>query len=451
MDHILAHILAATLAGTRLLWHPWPMLKKIGATYYLRRRVPTRYHGVVPIREVKESLHTDSASIAKAKAQRIWAQLIESWEARIAGDTEDAEARLAAAKNLAKARGYRYLTAKDVSMLPGDEFLKRVAEVHATSQPGKPDMLGAAALLGAVPPAGLKVGKLFDAFEKTAKDRVIGKSKDQLRRWRNPRLKALAAFKAAVGDKDIAQVTIEDLYLFRDAWVRRIEEDDLERGSANKDFTYLLNMIKTVAKAKSIKLSFSRDDLEGFRLSGDNERTRPPFSTEWITGTLLAPGALDGLNLEARCILLGMVNTGYRPSEAQGLLPAHIHLDAPIPYIEFLPEGRSLKTRQSRRQLPLLGVSLEAFKACPEGFPRYRDKPGLSATVNKFLRENRMLEGMPEHSLYSLRHSFEDRMLEAGIDERVRRDLMGHSLGRERYGEGGRLAYLAKVLKPVAL
>lgn len=31
---------------------------------------------------------------------------------------------------------------------------------------------------------------------------------------------------------------------------------------------------------------------------------------------MLSPGALDGLNGEARAILLGMVNTGYRPSEA---------------------------------------------------------------------------------------------------------------------------------------
>jgi integrase len=51
---------------------------------------------------------------------------------------------------------------------------------------------------------------------------------------------------------------------------------------------------------------------------------------------------------------------------------------------------------------------------------------------------------------YSLRHSFEDRLLRADVDERVRRDLLGHALGRERYGEGGGLAYKLKMVEKVA-
>ncbi|WAX93470.1 hypothetical protein N7E70_017465 [Aminobacter sp. NyZ550] len=68
-----------------------------------------------------------------------------------------------------------------------------------------------------------------------------------------------------------------------------------------------------------------------------------------------------------------------------------------------------------------MGISLEAFRAFPEGFPTYRFKDKISDTVNKFLRENGLLETQ-RHTLYGLRHSFEDRMLKAGIDERVRRD-----------------------------
>ncbi len=100
--------------------------------------------------------------------------------------------------------------------------------------------------------------------------------------------------------------------------------------------------------------------------------------------------------------------------------------------------------------IPLAGVSLEAFRACPEGFPRYRNKPGLTDTVNKYLRENGLLES-PGHTLYGLRHSFEDRMLDRGVDERVRRDLMGHALTRQRYGQGASLDRLAEVVQSVAL
>lgn len=83
------------------------------------------------------------------------------------------------------------------------------------------------------------------------------------------------------------------------------------------------------------------------------------------------------------------------------------------------------------------------------GFPRYADNPGLSATINKYLRENKLLESS-NHSLYSLRHSFEDRMLAAGVDDRIRRDLFGHRLDRERYGRGASLEHLAKIVQSIA-
>ena len=56
----------------------------------------------------------------------------------------------------------------------------------------------------------------------------------------------------------------------------------------------------------------------------------------------------------------------------------------------------------------------------------------------------------PRYSLYSLRHSFEDRMLKAGIDYRIRKDLMGQRLSGEEYGEGASLDQAAKLLKPIS-
>jgi integrase len=112
--------------------------------------------------------------------------------------------------------------------------------------------------------------------------------------------------------------------------------------------------------------------------------------------------------------------------------------------------GRTLKTNHSRRIIPLTGISLTAFQQFPNGFPRYADNPTLSDTINKFLRENGLMES-ERHTLYSLRHSFEDRMLAAGVDERIRRDLMGHALNRERYGSGADLKQLQELLLKIAL
>lgn len=49
--------------------------------------------------------HTDSESVANQKAGPVWAQLIEGWEAKLAGGSTDAEQRFAAARDLAAARG----------------------------------------------------------------------------------------------------------------------------------------------------------------------------------------------------------------------------------------------------------------------------------------------------------------------------------------------------------
>lgn len=147
--------------------------------------------------------------------------------------------------------------------------------------------------------------------------------------------------------------------------------------------------------------------------------------------------------------VLVMVNTGCRPSEIAALTPDTIHLKDNVPHISIEPVGRQLKSRRARRRIALTGVSLEAMRGFPNGFPRYRHKAGLSGAANKFLRENGLLES-DRHSLYSLRHAFEDRLLAAKVDERVRRDLMGHRLTREEYGDGATLDYQREILAPLA-
>ena len=57
----------------------------------------------------------------------------------------------------------------------------------------------------------------------------------------------------------------------------------------------------------------------------------------------------------------------------------------------------------------------------------------------------------PKHTAYSLRHSFEDRMAEAAIDDRIRAELMGHKYARPDYGRGGSLETRQKAIERIAL
>jgi integrase len=414
-------------------------------TYYLRRRVPKRYQSVERRSSVWISLYTDSESVANSKADQAWTHLVGAWEARLAGDTDDATGRFAAAQELARVRGYRYLDVGRVAELPVSELVARVAAIDAPA--GQLNIAEAEALLGTVEEPQITVQAALDIYWTLAREKTFGKSPDQLRRWEAPRKKAIKNFIVIVGNKSIDHITRDDMLDFRQYWLDRIEAGEVSANSANKDLIHLGDVLKTVNTMKRLGLDLP---LGGLSFKQGVARTRPPFSIDWIKTRLLQPGALDGLNGQARGILLGMVNTGYRPSEGAALMEDTIHLDSDVPHISIEPAGRQLKSQYARRVIPLAGVSLDTFQAFPNGFPRYRDSATLSATINKYLRGNGLLE-TPQHSLYSLRHSFEDRMLAAGIDDRIRRDLFGHRLDRERYGKGATLDHLARLVRGIAL
>jgi integrase len=90
------------------------------------------------------------------------------------------------------------------------------------------------------------------------------------------------------------------------------------------------------------------------------------------------------------------------------------------------------------------------MKRNPNGFPRYREKAdSLSALVNKFL-ENAELLPTDNHSLYSLRHTFEDRLTAVEAPEKIIATLMGHKWMRPRYGAGPSIEQKQKWLLKIA-
>lgn len=202
----------------------------------------------------------------------------------------------------------------------------------------------------------------------------------------------------------------------------RVIEEKVAVKTANKDIGQLSRMLKDVSIRRRFKI---REIFKGLRLRGATERSRMPYETQFIQDKLLATGALDGLNEEARHIVYVVAETGMRLSEVVNLWEGRIRLCGKIPYVSVLPDGRRPKSDDSEREIPLVGVALAAMKSRPQGFPRYRDKSaGLSATVNKFLRVND-LRPTRDHSVYSLRHSFKDRLVAEAPDS-VIDSLVGH-------------------------
>ena len=401
--------------------------------YYLRRRVPRQYQSVDSRRELWVSLNTDSLSAAQQKAKDVWANLEAGWEARMEGKTDDEKQYFEAVQKIARSKGVKYMPMSEVMNLPDREILSRIESIGMQN---KAQMrMEADALLGTLDIPDMKVSDALEEYWELAKDQTLGKSPDQIRRWENPRKKAFRNFIDVCGDKPISEVSRDDMVDFRHWWMERVQNEGRDPSTANKDFTHFGGVLKKVNEMKKLGLDLP---LGGLDLKEGKENRRLPFSERWIREKLLAEGALDGLNLQARTIFLAMINTGARLSEMANLMPDHIALDNKYPHISITAKGREearqLKSKHSERIIPLVGVSLDAMKNCPDGFPRYRDKSAsLSAVLGKYLATHGLKE-TDEHTTYGLRHSFEDRLRLAKIDDRVRAELFGHSYHRERYG-----------------
>ncbi len=420
-----------------------------GRWYYVKR-VPKRFQKFDRRVLVRVALRTDSQTEARRKAPAVEAELFAYWEARAAGRDLDAVRRYEAARNLAAARGFPYRPAAELAEGPLDDLvarLKALVDRHGNLATREE----ADALLGTVARPRLSFSAALDDFFDLTTDRLTGKSEGQIRRYKSPRKRAVRDFCAVVGDKAIEEVTRDDALAFRRWWRDRIEAEGRDANTANKDFQHLSDIFRTVSDMKGYGLT---NPFAGLRFRQNGARETFPFSVEWIRDRLLAKGELDGLGAEARDVLLVMVNTGARPSEIVGARAEDFAIDDPVPHLKVRAhDGRSLKTDHSRRDLPLVGVSLDAAKrlASAGGPSRYQGRnDGWSATVNKYLGQ-RGLRETPQHSAYSLRHSFEDRLLEEGVDDRLRAELMGHKYGRPAYGKGGSLEIKRDAVARIAL
>lgn len=432
--------------------------------YYWVKRVPKRYRDVVrgldgqPISQVRVALQTDSRKEAEARAPLVEAERMAEWEAMLSGDSASAARHYAAIKEIAARKGFVYTPAPRLRDSDVQDILERLAALADRSGTLTAPRQVVKALLGAVPEALPTFPEVLAEYYELTSTRHLKKSESQLRRWRIPRDRAVRNFVEITSARSesgvpialpVNEITREHALKYRKWWVDRVAEG-LAPGSANKEIGHLSEILSTWIELKQVNME---NPFEKMRLDGDESGQRPAFSRAWVRDHLLAPGAFDRTNEESRDILFMMINTGCRPSEITDAPPEDYVLDAPIPFLRIAPHGRELKVAHSRRDIPLLGVSLEAAKRIKGrgGIIRYRMRSNnWSASINKFMGKNGLKE-TPAHTAYSLRHYVENALLSAGVDHRVRVDILGHRYERPLYGDGGGLEARAEALARIAL
>lgn len=408
--------------------------------WYLIRRVPTAFAALDTRGLVRVSTHIavadDPRGVRAARAvAKISADLEAYWRGLLVGQGAEARREYDDARRLARALGFDYAPAHEVARRDLGELVGRIeAIVRRDASDRAPEV---AAVLGGVAKPEIRLSGLLDEFEAMNRAALSRMSDDQVRKWRNPKRRALENLIGAIGDKALGQITRADALDFRDWWQGRIVAEEIEIATANKDIGHLNKMLRSVDQAHRIGL---QPVFAGLRLDGERDGQRTAYPPAFVQERFMAEGAFAELNDEARRIILLVAETGLRPSEAANLTQAAIRLDADVPHVRVEADGRKLKTEHSQRDVPLVGVALKVMEAQPAGFPRYRDKSAsLSALANKALSA-RGLRPTPGHSLYSLRHTFEDRLTAVEAPEKVTASLMGHKWIRPKYGVGPSLA-----------
>ncbi len=368
-----------------------------------------------------------------------------------------AQQRYKAARAHALASGFNYKPLGQlVSENQIEDVVRRLLALSPDRQANNPVRpFEAEALLGGVPEPKLKVSQAFDVYvEEIAVDEQYSKSDQQKYQWRKIKRLSMNYFIDVIGDISMVDITRDHALTYQRWWRDRIlspkkGENPVQPNTANRHIGNVRVLYREYFKHLG-----EEERQNPFRNMFFKSKSRvevPAFQNEWVQKCILKPGALTGLKWELQLITYMLIETGCRPSEIINLLPEHIHLDAVVPYISIKPrEKREIKTESSIRDIPLVGVSLEAAKRASIGFAHYHDRNELfSANMMKAFRVRELFPSK-DHRIYSFRHSFEKRMQEANIDYGLRCLLMGHKTNRPAYGDGGSLRYRQDELLKIA-
>ncbi len=427
-------------------------LKTRNGIWHYHRRVPAIFADLDRRGWVVISLQTRDLKKAERLKPAIERELEAYWVALKRGESNDAYERYLGAIERCRLEGFEYREAAEIAAGDiADLFarIRRLEELNAFGQAGLAAPRAVAALLGGEPKPGLTITKGLERFFELTRDQVHRKSEAQLRHWKAVRMRSVTYFIELVGDKRVTDITRSDALALRAFWTERVIEEGYAPNSANKNIGHLNQILNTLNEMLELGIG---KPFAGLRLEDTQANRRAAFEVDYLRDLVMDPTKLAGLNPQALHILHVMVETGLRPIEICGLDPEDILLEAEVSHVKVRPKpGRELKTPYSERDMPLVGISLEAMRQNPNGFPRYADKSaGLSATVNKLLKERELLPS-ERHSLYSIRHTFVDRLNAAGIPDRYQVDLIGHKFDRPKYGEGQTLAEKRDLLLRLAI
>ena len=278
--------------------------------------------------------------------------------------------------------------------------------------------------------------------------------KGTIAKFRADTLKHFKHIFEVLGDVAVVNLTRESAKKYVVARSGRVSTNSVAR-----EISTIKAVLNTVIRENELGinnpfLSITIPDL------GKDARVREPYTLDEIR--LIIQACLGELT-DSKVILLLCALTGARLSEITGLRRQDIYLEADIPHVEIVEYNqRTLKTKNSRRSVPLVGLGVEVLAKHLSShhhdvaFPRYNDGnevngTNASSTIVGFIKRL----GIQDKTVHHTRHTMRDLLRHADVPPHIIDAIGGwgsNSVG-ESYGRGyslnQKLDALKKALEPV--
>jgi integrase len=261
------------------------------------------------------------------------------------------------------------------------------------------------------------------------------------------------------GDLSVQQVSRDEI---RTYVLKRLDQG-AKTGTVRRELNSLRASV-TLALLER-KLNYI-NPFEGIVIpkEGSDVSQKAVFRAEELS---LILGRAFEVNDELRLLAVVMSHTGMRIAEAVGLRRSDCKVSSGIRYLLIEPHGaRSLKTKTSKREVPIVGLAEQAIDSLlqvggREGAPLFTSylKDGrvnansASGALNKWLRQ---VTGNERVSSHCFRHTLKDLLMEANVPKSVQTAIggWGSSDIADNYGKGYSLRVkkeaLEAALKPIS-
>jgi integrase len=422
--------------------------------YWFRMAVPVKSQSQFGKPQIQKSLNTrcpTEAQVEGAKLLDYYTKLFRSGELPDNDNLSFAQQVTAATVNLSLTRH----TDKDIAAASTTDSIEILsARLLALKEMKNPTAPVVAALAGAVE-ATLSLDDLFVKFKELSGAKWSDlDEKARRKKWLRYQ-EPITDFKREIGDLNVLAIKPKDAFQFAVKLGNLIEAGKIKSETAKRKLLFMKVMVRKVFQSDYPDLTNPFDNAT-IDYSGDGE-TRKPFTEDELKLVTAKMGD-SKLNDQARAVLEICQNTGAHASEVCLIEAADLHLDAEIPYMSLRPNAnrKSLKTNARPRDVPLIGVALDAARRHPSGFSRYCRPGGPDAftqLANKFIQSV-----VDDRTTYSLRHRLIDLLRVPvkvpGSEEKIQTDaalikaIVGHSGDiTSKYGFGYSLTSKYDALK----